>query len=433
MIGYIWTIMTPAITSLIILSVVIILFVSRLIPSPVTAVLGCTLFVVFNVCTLEQAFSGFSNSIVLLMVGMMVVGTAMADTGLATIIGEKVSTLSKHNERLFIAIAGTTAALLSSFLSNTAVIAIFLPIIAAITQADRKMNRMNITLPVTFGAMFGGVCTLVGSTPQLTANGILSEMTGHELEMFDFTLPGVILFAVYMGYTMFIGYPIGKRIWGERHPIEEENGSNVYIKVKSTRKMITLSIIFLTTIIMFIGGWINVSLTSIIAALLCIITGCTTYKNAIKKMDWSVVFILAGCLGMAAGLKEGGAAELLGQTLNKLLGDKVPPLMVFAVFVTMTMLISNFITNSTAVIITLPIALSFCMAADLNPSLFTLGIVFAANLAYSTPLANAQTAMTLVAGYKFSDYIRYTWILDVLVLVIIIFIFPVFVPIKIFV
>lgn len=418
------------IISLIILVIVLILFVTRLIPSPVTAVLGCALFAICNICSLEQAFSGFSNSIVLLMVGMMVVGTAMADTGLAELIGEKVSKLSKHNERLFIAIAGTTAALLSTFLSNTAVIAIFLPIIAAISQADKNMNRMSITLPVTFGAMFGGVCTLVGSTPQLTANGILSEMTGQELGMFDFTVPGVILFAVYMIYTLFVGYPIGKKIWGGRQPVENTENTTTKQNTRSVRKMVIISIIFLSTIIMFIGGWIDVSLTAVIAALLCVITGCTTYKNAIKKMDWSVVFILAGCLGIASGLKEGGAAELLGQTLNNILGDGVSPLLIFAVFVIMTMLISNFITNSTAVIITLPIALSFCMTSNLNPVLFTLGIVFAANLAYSTPLANAQTAMTLVAGYKFSDYIRYTWMLDILVLMVIIFIFPLLIPLQ---
>lgn len=418
------------IISLFILVIILILFVTRLIPSPVAAILGCVLFVVCNICSLEQAFSGFSNSIVLLMVGMMVIGTAMADTGLAKLIGEKVSKLSKHNERLFIAIAGTTAALLSTFLSNTAVIAIFLPIISAISQADKTMNQMNITLPVTFGAMFGGVCTLVGSTPQLTANGILSEMTGQELGMFDFGIPGVILFVVYMVYVLFIGYPIGKKIWGDRKSVENTENATTKQETISIKKIVVISIIFLSTITMFIGGWIDVSLIAVIAALLCVITGCTTYENAVKKMDWSVVFILAGCLGIASGLKTGGAVELLGQTLNNIFGKDVSPLLIFAIFVLMTMFISNFITNSTAVIITLPIALSYCTTSNLNPVLFTLGIVFAANLAYSTPLANAQTAMTLVSGYKFSDYIRYTWILDTLVLMVIIFVFPLLIPLQ---
>ena len=64
----------------------------------------------------------------------------------------------------------------------------------------------------------------------------------------------------------------------------------------------------------------------------------------------------------------------------------------------------------------------------MNPAAFTLGIVFAANLTYSTPLANAQTAMTLVAGYRFSDYIRYTWPLALLVYAAIVVAVPLFFP-----
>lgn len=427
--------MFSQIVSILILVIVIFLFISHLIPSAVTAVLGCALFALFNICTVQEAFSGFSNSIVILMFGMMVVGIAMSETGLAGLLGEKVSEISKHNERLFIFVAGTTSAILSTFLSNTAVIAIFLPLITAISQSGRKMNRMNITLPVTFGAMFGGVCTLVGSTPQLTANGILSEMTGTELKMFDYTLPGVIVFAVYIIFAIFIGYPIGKKIWGDRETTDIDSSETASQKESDQgmckAKRITVLVIFIATVVSFIGGWIDTSMTAVLSALLCVITGCTSFKSVVKKLDWPVVFVLAGCLGLASGITKSGAADLLGDVLTKTIGSQVSPLLVFAVFVVITMLISNFITNSTAVIITLPIALSLCIKLGLNPSLFTMGIVFAANLSYSTPLANAQTAMTLVAGYKFSDYIRYTWILNILVLFTIIVVFPLLMPLTV--
>ena len=425
--------MTPAIISLIILAVVIVLFVSHVIPGAVTAVLGCLLFALTGVCKFSDAFSGFSNTTVILMFGMMVLGIAMEDTGAAKLIGGKVSALSRHNERLFILLAGTTSAVLSTFLTNTAVISIFLPIIASIAKSDKRMNRMNMTLPVTMGAMFGGVCTLVGSTPQLTANGILSELCGVELKMFDYTLPGIIIFVVYMLYVELIGYRFGNRIWGSREDSDtmDEMVDAKYAEVKVDKKKITLVvIIFIAMIVSYIGAWIPAQTTSVIVALLCLITGCTTQKSVIKKMDWSVVFILAGCLGIASGITKGGAAELMGTFLSSVLTENTAPFLIFAIFVVMTMLISNFITNSTAVMITLPIALSLCNAIGLNPLAFTLGIVFAANLTFSTPLANAQTAMTLVAGYKFSDYIRYTWPLDILVLAAIMAVVPICVPLM---
>ena len=430
--------MTSAIISIIILVVVVVLFVTRLIPNPATAVLGCLLFVLTGVSPLKEAFSGFSNSIVLLMFGMMVVGIAMEETGVAALIGHKVAKLSGHKERLFILLAGLTSAALSTFLSNTAVIAIFLPLIASIARSEPNMKRMNLTLPVTMGAMFGGVCTLVGSTPQLTANGILQEMTGKEIGMFDYTLPGVVILAVYIVYVTLIGPRVGARVWGNRAEGNTEDSADAPAdlaqpEVKKS-KMIIILVIFLLTIVSYVLSsiesikWIDTATTAICAALLCIITRSCSVKNVIKKMDWSVVFVLAGCLGIASGITNGGAGELMANGLSAILGENVPPRLSFAVIVLATMIISNFITNSTAVVIVLPIALSLCSAYSLNPAAFTLGIVFAANLTYSTPLANAQTAMTLVAGYRFSDYIRYTWPLALMVYAAINLIVPVFYP-----
>lgn len=425
--------MTPEIISLIILVLCIVLFVTRIIPNAATAVLGCLLFVLTGVCDLKDAFSGFSNSVVILMFGMMVVGLAMQETGIAKFIGQKVTSLSRRKERIFILVAGLTSALLSTFLSNTAVIAIFLPIIESVARADKKMNRLNLTLPVTLGAMFGGACTLVGSTPQLTANGILSEMTGMEIGMFDYTLVGAILTAGYLLYAVLLGPKLAKRIWGNREVTEGAEAEAIDApeteKVElDKKKAIIMAIIFVATIVSFIGAWISTALTAVIAALLCIITGCVKQKTIIKKMDWSVVFVLAGCLGIASGITKGGAGDLIGNALSSVLGNGVPVFIIFAIFVVVTMIVSNFITNSTAVVILLPIALSLCIANGYSPIPFTLGIVYAANLTYSTPLANAQTAMTLVAGYKFSDYIRYTWPLVLIVLTSILVFVPLVFP-----
>lgn len=423
--------MAPEIIGLLILAVSVVLFITRPIPNAATACLGCLAFALAGICTIDEAFSGFSNSTVLLMFGMMVVGIAMMDTGAANLIGKYVAKVSGGREKMFILLAGIVSVLLSTFLSNTAVIAIFLPIIASVSRSNPNMNRKNLTLPVTLGAMFGGVCTLVGSTPQLTANGILKEMIGEELKMFDFILPGIVLTVIYIAFVLTIGHRIGVGVWGnvksdndEKETVASQNDEIVIDK----RKLITMVVIFVFTIVMFIGAWIPTATTAIIAAIMCIITKSTNQKSVIKNMDWSVVFVLAGCLGLATGLTKSGAGQMMSDALAKIISPDTPPLAIFAIFVTATMIISNFITNSTAVVMVLPIALALCNSQGLNVIPFTLGIVYAANLTFSTPLANAQTAMTLVAGYKFSDYIKYTWLLDILVLAGIVISVPLFFP-----
>lgn len=94
------------------------------------------------------------------------------------------------------------------------------------------------------------------------------------------------------------------------------------------------------------------------------------------------------------------------------------------------MIISNFVTNSAAIIIVLPIALSACTAMGYNPLPFCIGITFGASFACSTPLAAAQIAMTLVAGYKFSDYLKYTLPLALILLIGTLVFVPLFYPLA---
>lgn len=427
--------MSVQIVSILILILVIVLFISQRIPSPVTAVLGCALYALFNACTVQEAFSGFSNSVVILAFGMMVLGSALSETGLAELIGREVTRLAKHNEMLFIVISATAAAVLSAFLANIAVIAIFLVLTAEISKSDPVMNRMNITYPIALGSIFGGSSTLVGSTTQLIGNGILSETGVEGLKMFDYTLPGVILFAVLMAYIVFVGYPLGKKIWGNREPIDSGNSETQVRKISDSKaqkgKMRVVALIFAATIVSFTGGWIDASLTAILAAILCMLTGCVSFHAMVKKMDWSVLFVLAGCLGLAAGIIKGGVAELLSGMISNTIGNNVPPLLVFSFFLIVTMIFSNFVMNATAATVILPIALSFCVRQGLNPALFTMGIVFAANLSFTTPLANAFIAMILGAGYRFTDCLRYTWLLDILTLLTMIVVFPLLMPLTI--
>ena len=131
-------------------------------------------------------------------------------------------------------------------------------------------------------------------------------------------------------------------------------------------------------------------------------------------MPWESVVFLAACLGLAEALTGSGAGELMGQGVAWVLGEVTSPMVVFAVLTALTLFISQFITNSTAIIIVLPIALSLCSQYGFRYMPFCVGITLAASIACCTPLAAAQITMTQIAGYKFSDYLRYGWLLSLI-------------------
>lgn len=424
--------MSPAIIAILILLFCVIMFITELIPSAVAACLGCTLMVLFNVAPFAKAFSGFSNSIVILLFSAKVVGDAMLATGTAQIIGRQVVKFSRNNERLFLLGLCVIAGCLSMFLANTAVIASFLPIIDSVCRTSDKMRRRDFVLPLALGSMFGGCCTLIGCTPQLTSNGILLSMCGFEMKMFDMMAPGLCVLVVYIIYTQLIGFNLGKKIWGNAEEIDMKTDEMLGLSEKSSapdkKKIITMTVILVLMIISYVGAWLTTTMTALLAAFLSILTGCTNVQSIRKNMNWDAVIFLAATLSIAECLTSSGAADLISETVSPLFSTITSPFMIFAILVLLVLIISNFITNSAAIIIVLPIGLSLCSSFGFNPLPFCIGITFGGSFACSTPLAAAQIAMTLDAGYKFSDFSRYTAILTVFVYFTIILFVPLFFP-----
>lgn len=285
--------MSSGIVGLLILLLCIVLFITEWLPSVVTGALGCLLMVLFHVCELSNAFSGFASSIIYLLFGAMIVGNAMFETGAAALIGRQVIRLSRDNERLFLFISGLTAGCLSMFLANTATIAAFLPIVESVCSNSSNMKRKNLTMNIAICAMIGGSSTLIGCTPQLTANALLEQTTGLHMSMFTMFGPGFCMLLLYLAGTQLFGYNLGKKIWGDRpeEAMELENTNRKIISGdgNTDHKKITIMFVILGLMILFyVTEWLSTAMTAMCAAMLCILTGCTNTKSIRKNMDWDI-------------------------------------------------------------------------------------------------------------------------------------------------
>lgn len=424
--------MRADIIGILILSVCVFLFVTKKLPPSVVGCLGCIAMVLCNVATFEEAFSGFSSNIVLLMVSSMIVGIAMFKTGTAQIIGRLIIKWAHGSERTFLLASCLIAGCLAMFLANTAVLAAFIPIVDSVCKTSENMKQRNIILPLAYAVMYGGCCTLIGCTPQLTANGLMNRMVGIEMGMWDLTAPGLCLFVLFLLYMSLFGYKHGEKIWGHREEVDihiDNEKRDSVLKTQYDKKKVTIMLIIITFMIIFyIFNIIPIAETAICAALLCVLFDCCNVKDIIKELSWDTIVFLATCLGIANALTAAQSADLIGVFVSRILGNISSPFLIFAILVLLTIMISQFITNSTAIIIVLPIAISICDIYGFSYMTFCVGITLAASIACCTPLAAAQITMTEVAGYEFNDYIRYGWILTLLSYVGIILTVPLFYP-----
>ena len=419
------------IAALIILLITVVLFVTRIIPSYISGLLCLILMVLLKVCTFEEAFSGFSSSIVLLMTSSMIVGIAMFKTGVAQTIGKTVIKFAHGDEKIFLMASIVVGGLMAMFLANTAVLASFIPIVDSVCSISKNMKQKNLILPIACAVMYGGACTLIGCTPQLTANGILSKMVGIEFGMWTLTLPGLIIFLSFILYIYFFGYRRSDKIWGDRSSevlnIDLKDVESIK-KVYPKNKMILMSVICILMIFSYIINVIPVAITAMLTAILCIILKLITYEDIKNKLNLETIVFLATCLGIANALTVSKSGEYIGNVVSNLLGNITNGYIILAILTIITFIISQFITNSTAIIIVLPIAISLCNVYGFNYMPFAIAITFAGSFACLTPLAAAQITMTEVAGYDFSDYFKYGIYFSIITILLIIFIVPIFYP-----
>ena len=183
------------ITTLIILLVSAILFVSGKVRSDLVAICARLALLLCQILTPAEGLSGFSNSTVLMMVGLFIVGGGIFQTGLAKMIGSKVMSLAGNSEtKMFLLVMLVTGAI-GAFVSNTGTVALMLPIIVSMAASAGKSPR-RFLMPLAFASSMGGMMTLIGTPPNLIVSDTLQNAGYAPLGFFSFLPVGLVVLAV---------------------------------------------------------------------------------------------------------------------------------------------------------------------------------------------------------------------------------------------
>ena len=166
-------------------------FVSGKVRSDIVALCALIGLLVFQILTPEEALSGFSNSVVIMMVGLFVVGGAIFQTGLAKMISSRILKLAGKSElRLFLLVMLVTSAI-GAFVSNTGTVALMLPIVVSLAT-NACMNPGRLLMPLAFASSMGGMMTLIGTPPNLVIQDTLVHAGFEPLSFFSFLPVGLI-------------------------------------------------------------------------------------------------------------------------------------------------------------------------------------------------------------------------------------------------
>lgn len=170
-------------------------FVSGKVRSDIVALCALLSLMICHILTPEEALSGFSNQVVIMMIGLFVVGGAIFQTGLAKMISSKILKLAGTSEtKLFILVMLVTAAI-GAFVSNTGTVALMLPIVVSLAN-NAGIKSSRLLMPLAFASSMGGMMTLIGTPPNLVIQDSLTNAGYTPLSFFSFLPVGLICVTV---------------------------------------------------------------------------------------------------------------------------------------------------------------------------------------------------------------------------------------------
>ncbi len=211
--------------TIIILAISAIFFVSGKIRSDLVALCALVALLLCHILTPEEALSGFSSSVVIMMIGLFVVGGAIFQTGLAKIISSRILKLAGKSEtRLFLLVILATAAI-GAFVSNTGTVALMLPIVVSLAMSA-GMNPSRLLMPLAFASSMGGMMTLIGTPPNLVIQDTLTAADYEPLSFFSFLPVGLVCLLVGIIVLM----PLSKLFLSGRKKREDDAKSGKSLK-----------------------------------------------------------------------------------------------------------------------------------------------------------------------------------------------------------
>lgn len=227
---------TEMITTLIILVLTAGLMVWGKIRSDIVALCSMLALVLSGVITPNEGLAGFSNSVVIMIAGLFIVGGAITQTGIATKISNYVLSLAGSKPIVLFLMVSIVTIFVGLFVSNTGTVAILMPIVISIAQKS-KVSPSGFLMPMAFIASFSGMMTLIGTPPTLIVHDALKS-AGYEGLKFFSTLPIGLIITV-IGVAML--WPLSRKFLvkkDEQEALVDSNGTKSPEELTSEYKVV---------------------------------------------------------------------------------------------------------------------------------------------------------------------------------------------------
>ena len=308
--------MNPMSIALLILVITVALFIWEPIPIIVTAIGASIAFAYTGLIEVGDIFTGYNSTTIVLLAGMMVVGSSLFHAGITDMIGEKMVKVTGKSERNIVLATLVVSCVLSSVCSNIGVMTAMAPLVTAMCLTA-GFGPSKALLALLFGAQFGGFVTLVGVGSNATANSVMAEQGIEPFGFFSITPFGVGVCILGTLYFTFIG----RKLIPDTGYVPEFAKTDKKPLDKRKAFIAVATLLCVLVVIAVSPKNIPMHVAAVVGALVIVGTKCMSVQDAIKAIDWNCMLLVGSLTAISNGVKNSGLGTAAANAILDILGE----------------------------------------------------------------------------------------------------------------
>ena len=410
--------------TLLVLAAVVAALIWDRIRADIVALAGAAFLLMTGVVRPIEVQGAFASPAIIALASLFVIAYAMELAGLLDEAIRRVVMLCRRigTAGLWVLIAVAGAA--SAFLNNTPIVVLSAPVVRDVARSLGQSARCYL-IPLSYAAVLGGCCTLIGTSTNLLVNDMASVSGQPRFGIFEITPVGIAV-AIVGGLYLFL---FSKRLAGAAgkpgNDISEAAGAaedfqepglagglvgsaEPFSKDVALRPWPALvsSIVFVSVVTLAALNVAPIAACAFAGAILLILLKVITAEEAYRGLRPEVLMLIAGMVVLGIALDETGLAKT-GTALMLGMIEGMSPLVALIILYGVTLFATELLSNATVAVLFTPVAVSIADAFAVSPRPFLVAIMIAASAAFATPFGyQTNVVVYQMGGYNYLDFLK---------------------------
>lgn len=413
------------ILTLLVLAAVVAALISDKMRADIVALAGAAFLLMTGVVRPVEVQSAFASPAIIALASLFVIAYAMELAGLLDAAIRRVVALCKHIGQAGLWVLIGLAGAASAFLNNTPIVVLSAPVVRDVAKSLGQSPKCYL-IPLSYAAVLGGCCTLIGTSTNLLVNDMASVAGQPRFGIFEISPVGLIVAATGGLYLMLFSRRLIKAddgapavdvddaaraaenfrepglaggLIGSAEPFAKDTALH---PLKAAASLV----IFVTVVALAALNVAPIAACAFAGAVLLILLRVITADEAYRGLRPEVLMLIAGMVVLGIALDETGLATA---GTNLLIGtmEGMNPLLALIVLYGVTLFATEILSNATVAVLFTPVAVSMAEAFGVSPRPFLVAVMIAGSAAFATPFGYQTNVIVYqMGGYNYLDFVK---------------------------